>query len=58
MVERLKKIAKKTLENTNVRFERYRISPNGSTVYSKDKEAARKRAQEFGGKLKEKLQGK
>ena len=56
MIGFFKKLAKKTLEDPKFRPIRYRISPNGSTVYSRDKEAAKKRGQELIRRLRERLE--
>ena len=51
----LKKLIKKTLESPWLRSREYGISPNGSTVYSKDKEAAKKKAEDIAKKIKERV---
>ena len=58
MVGFVKWTLKKMSEYRDLKPEEYYVSPNGSTVYVKDKEGARKKAQELAQRLKKRFQRK
>ena len=58
MVGFVKWTLKKMSEYHDLKPEEYYVSPNGSTVYVKDEEAARKKAQELAQRLRQRFQRK